>query len=73
METPAGWNIVRAGDAQWAPWGSQGNAEAKVLGTADGYYITLVEADAGSRGDPTSTPTPSSSTSSTAPCASGTR
>ena len=52
METPAGWNIVRADDAEWAPWGSQGNARAKVLGTADGYYVTLVEADAGYRGDP---------------------
>ena len=52
METSAGWNMVRADDAEWAPWGSQGNARAKVLGTADGYYVTLVEADAGYRGDP---------------------
>jgi quercetin dioxygenase-like cupin family protein len=52
MEALAGWKIVRADDVEWAPWGGTGNARAKVLGTADGYYVTLVEADAGYRGDP---------------------
>jgi uncharacterized protein len=52
METLTGWNIVRAEEAEWSPWGSHGNARAKVLGTADGYYVTLVEAEAGYRGDP---------------------
>ena len=52
MEALAGWNIVRAADVEWAPWGGTGNARAKVLGTADGYYVTLVEAEAGYRGDP---------------------
>ena len=52
MEALAGWNIVGGGDAGWAPWGGDGNARAKVLGTADGYFVTLVEADAGYRGDP---------------------
>ena len=52
METLTGWNIVRADEAEWSPWGSHGNARAKVLGTADGYYVTLVEAEAGYRGDP---------------------
>jgi uncharacterized protein len=52
MEPLTGWNIVRADDAEWASWGGHGNARAKVLGTADGYYLTLVEADAGYRGNP---------------------
>jgi mannose-6-phosphate isomerase-like protein (cupin superfamily) len=52
MEPLTGWNIVRAADTEWAPWGGQGNARAKVLGTADGYFVALVEADTGYRGDP---------------------
>jgi quercetin dioxygenase-like cupin family protein len=52
MEPLTGWDIVRGEGAEWAPWGSQGNARAKVVGTADGYYVTLVEAEAGYRGDP---------------------
>lgn len=48
-----GWNIVRTDDADWAPWiGSAGQARAKVLGTADGYTVTLVEADPGYEGTP---------------------
>jgi quercetin dioxygenase-like cupin family protein len=42
-----GWNIVHAGEVDWIPWGSGGNARAKVLGSADGYVVALVEADAG--------------------------
>jgi quercetin dioxygenase-like cupin family protein len=41
-----------ADDAQWMPWGASGDARAKVLGSADGYQVVLVEADAGYRGTP---------------------
>lgn len=48
-----GWDIVRADDADWAPWvGSTGEARAKVLGSADGYTVVLVEAQAGYQGSP---------------------
>jgi hypothetical protein len=33
------------------PWGS-GHARAKILGTADGYVVALVEAEAGYEGTP---------------------
>lgn len=42
-----GWDIRQALDQDWIPWGSQGNAKAKVLAEADGYTVVLVEADAG--------------------------
>jgi anti-sigma factor ChrR (cupin superfamily) len=46
-----GWDIVRADDAEWVPWtGSAGEARAKILGTADGYMVTLVEAQPGYAG-----------------------
>jgi quercetin dioxygenase-like cupin family protein len=48
----AGWDITRAADAQWVAWGEQGDARAKVLGSADGYFVVLVEADAGYTGTP---------------------
>ena len=48
-----GWNIVRADDAEWVPWtGSDGEARAKVLGSADGYMVMLVEAQPGYVGSP---------------------
>ena len=48
-----GWNIVPADDTEWMPWGgTAGDARAKVLGTADGYFVTLVEAQAGYSGTP---------------------
>lgn len=47
-----GWDINHAPDAQWMPWGSTGDARAKILGSADGYHVVLVEADAGYRGTP---------------------
>lgn len=58
METNAllGWDIRRGTDAGWIPWGSTGNARAKVLGEADGYTVTLIEAEPGYE-DPTSTVT----------------
>jgi hypothetical protein len=53
MATPSldGWNITRYADTDWAPWGN-GGAQAKVLGSADGYLVALVEADAGYQGTP---------------------
>jgi quercetin dioxygenase-like cupin family protein len=47
-----GWDIGSFNAIDWVPWGSGGNARAKVLGSADGYYMALVEAAAGYRGDP---------------------
>jgi quercetin dioxygenase-like cupin family protein len=47
----AGWDIVRAEDAEWLPWGgTAGEARAKVLGSADGYMVMLVEAQPGYQG-----------------------
>lgn len=46
------WDIRRGTEAEWAPWGGAGNARAKVLGEADGYNVTLVEAEAGYTGGP---------------------
>jgi quercetin dioxygenase-like cupin family protein len=48
-----GWNIVGADEADWVPWtGSAGEARAKVLGSADGYMVMLVEAQPGYVGSP---------------------
>jgi quercetin dioxygenase-like cupin family protein len=47
-----GWSITHGADADWTPWGEDGRARAKLLGTADGYVVALVEADAGYRGTP---------------------
>ena len=47
-----GWDIRSFDEVDWEPWGSGGNARAKVLGTADGFFLTLVEAEAGYRSDP---------------------
>jgi hypothetical protein len=47
-----GWNIGRFDDIEWSPWGSGGNARAKVLANGDGFYLALVEAEAGYAGDP---------------------
>jgi quercetin dioxygenase-like cupin family protein len=46
-----GWDIREGATAEWVPWGGHGNAKAKILGSGDGYMVTLVEADAGYRGD----------------------
>ncbi len=48
----AGWDIQSADSAEWVPWGNTGDAKAKILGSADGYMVTYVEADAGYAGDP---------------------
>jgi quercetin dioxygenase-like cupin family protein len=47
-----GWDIGRADQLDWIPWGSRGDARAKILGSADGYVVALVEAQPGYRGDP---------------------
>ena len=48
-----GWNVVRTDEADWVPWtGSAGEARAKILGTADGYMVTMVEAQPGYAGSP---------------------
>ena len=47
-----GWDIHHAASTEWVPWGQSGDARAKVLGSADGYIVALVEADAGYSGDP---------------------
>lgn len=46
-----GWDIVKADDAEWMPWGDPaGGARAKALGSADGYTVMLVEAPPGYEG-----------------------
>jgi hypothetical protein len=46
-----GWDINHADELEWIPWGG-GGARAKILGSADGYVVALVEAEAGYRGTP---------------------
>jgi mannose-6-phosphate isomerase-like protein (cupin superfamily) len=50
--TLEGWDINSFEDLEWVPWGSNGDARAKILGSGDGYSLSLVEADEGYRGDP---------------------
>ncbi|MBN2624836.1 MAG: cupin domain-containing protein [Acidimicrobiales bacterium] len=45
-----GWDITQAADVEWVAWGEAGDARAKVLGSADGYLVALVEAQAGYAG-----------------------
>ena len=47
-----GWNIGSFDGVEWSPWGSGGNARAKILANGDGYYVALVEAEPGYSGDP---------------------
>lgn len=47
-----GWDIGALHAIEWSPWGSRGDARAKVLANGDGYYLALVEAEPGYRGDP---------------------
>ncbi len=42
-----GWDIRHGDTARWLPWGDGTKARAKVLGEADGYTVTLIEAEAG--------------------------
>jgi quercetin dioxygenase-like cupin family protein len=47
----AGWSIAQNAVTDWVPWGD-GGARSKVLGSADGYVVALVQAEAGYRGTP---------------------
>lgn len=47
-----GWDLSTDHDADWVPWGSAGNAEARVLAVGDGYHVVLVRAEAGYTGEP---------------------
>jgi uncharacterized protein len=47
----AGWDIGKFSEKEWSPWGSRGDARAKVMANADGYLVVLVEAQPGYRGD----------------------
>lgn len=47
-----GWSIGHAEEQEWVPWGSRGDARAKILATGDGYLLALVQAEPGYRGDP---------------------
>jgi uncharacterized protein len=47
-----GWDIARAATIDWVPWGEGDHARAKVLATADGYLVALVEAQVGYTGTP---------------------
>src|SRR5262245_13824681 len=47
-----GWDIERFDDSDWVDWGTRGDGRAKVLGTADGYTVALIEAQPGYVGDP---------------------
>jgi len=46
-----GWDIQTAESAAWVPWGTTGDAKAKILGSADEYMVVYVQADAGYKGD----------------------
>ena len=46
------WDIRSGLDAPWVPWGGGTKARAKILGEADGYTVTLIEAETGYRGTP---------------------
>lgn len=41
------WDIRHADQIDWIPWGTEGNARAKILAEADGYLVALIQADAG--------------------------
>ena len=47
-----GWHIGHQAQGEWSPWGgTPGTARAKHLAVADGYHLTLVDAEAGYTGD----------------------
>jgi quercetin dioxygenase-like cupin family protein len=47
-----GWDIAHAAEVEWAPWGSGGDAKARLLASADGYNVVLVVAEPGYATDP---------------------
>jgi uncharacterized protein len=46
-----GWDIGKLAEIDWVPWGSKGDARAKILANGDGYILALVEAEPGYEGD----------------------
>jgi quercetin dioxygenase-like cupin family protein len=46
-----GWSLGRVDAVEWSPWGSTGDARAKILADGDGYDVSLVEAEPGYSGD----------------------
>jgi hypothetical protein len=38
--TLEGWDINSFEDLEWVPWGSNGDARAKILGSGDGYFLS---------------------------------
>lgn len=47
-----GWSFGDPDTVEWAPWGAGGKARAKVLADGDSYFVALIEAEPGYRGDP---------------------
>jgi uncharacterized protein len=47
-----GWDIANAAEIEWEPWGSRGDAKAKLIASADGYNVCLVVAEPGYATDP---------------------
>ena len=47
-----GWDIARAADVDWTPWGSRGGAKAKLIASADGYNVVIVVAEPGYATEP---------------------
>ena len=45
-----GWDIRHGEETPWLPWGGGEKARAQILGEADGYTLTLIEAQAGYTG-----------------------
>ena len=65
QQTPSLTNcdIRHAGEVDWIPWGSQGNARAKILGEASATWWPSSRPTPGTGPPRTSMPTPSSSIS----------
>ena len=47
-----GWDIGVAEAIEWTPWGSGGNAKAKVIAQGEGYVFAFVDAEPGYQGEP---------------------
>jgi hypothetical protein len=47
-----GWDIAAVDDIEWAPWGPRGEAQAKLVASADGFNVVVVRAPAGYVGVP---------------------
>ena len=52
LHSLTGWDIGRFADIEWSPWGgARGEARAKTLAIADGFFLMLVEAQPGYAGN----------------------